>query len=76
MPTPHKGEKHEEWISRCMSDKEQKKTFPDQKQRYAVCESKWKHRNKSPQECAMELISKIQKLLCDLEKYDERDNNP
>lgn len=42
MPQPNKDEKHDEWISRCMGDSEEGKTFPDQKQRYAVCESKWK----------------------------------
>lgn len=46
MPEPRKGEKHDEWIARCMGDEEQNKTFPEQKQRYAVCESKWTNRNK------------------------------
>ncbi len=46
MPYPREGEGHDKWIERCMGDKEQNKSFPDQKQRYAVCESKWRNKDK------------------------------
>jgi len=42
MPLPKKGEKEsrEQFISRCMSNEETKKEFPDNQQRVAVCLSK------------------------------------
>jgi len=41
MPTPSSNETHEEWIKRCMGDSESVSSYPDEAQRYAVCESKW-----------------------------------
>lgn len=47
MPEPRDDESHDDWIDRCMSDEEQKDSFPDKDQRYAVCQSKWdKHQKK------------------------------
>ena len=42
MPLPKKGDKEsrEQFMSRCMSDKDSKKEFPDNQQRVAVCLSK------------------------------------
>ncbi len=37
MPTKDKGEKANEFISRCMKDKEMKKEYPNKKQRLAAC---------------------------------------
>lgn len=37
IPTPKKGQKEQEFMSRCMSDEGMKKEFPDNKQRVAVC---------------------------------------
>ena len=42
MPSPKKDESQKNYISRCMSSEESKKSFPDQKQRAAFCYSKWK----------------------------------
>ena len=42
MPEPREGESHDEWIERCMADPEQQESFPDEEQRLAVCESKWR----------------------------------
>jgi len=40
MPVKPEGkETEQEFIGRCMS--EEKESFPDQAQRYAVCKSKW-----------------------------------
>ena len=47
MPSPRKNEKQEDFVSRCMSDKESKTSFPDQKQRVAFCHSKFRNKNKS-----------------------------
>ena len=41
MPQPIKGEKKETYISRCMSDEESVGSFPDEDQRYAVCNRIW-----------------------------------
>ena len=44
MPKPRPSEPHDEYISRCMSDDETLSKFPDEEQRYAVCESMWDER--------------------------------
>lgn len=41
LPTPRKGEKKDEFVSRCMGDEEARRTFPDQQQRAGVCYSQW-----------------------------------
>lgn len=41
MPTPKPQEQHNEYITRCMSDQETQTKYPDEEQRYAVCESMW-----------------------------------
>lgn len=40
IPTPNSGESQNDFMGRCMSA--MKKEFPDQKQRTAVCFSKWR----------------------------------
>ena len=40
---PEANETEQEFISRCMS--EEKESFPETDQRYAVCQSKWDNRN-------------------------------
>lgn len=47
MPNPQPSEPHDEYISRCMSDDETLSKFPDEEQRYAVCESMWDERELS-----------------------------
>ena len=43
MPIPSpKGEPKKNFLSKCMGDSVMTKEFPDEKQRYAVCQSKWK----------------------------------
>lgn len=42
MPHPDKGETESGYISRCVSNEEMKRKFPDKKQRLAVCYSYWK----------------------------------
>lgn len=46
LPRPRKGEKKDDFIHRCMGDGEANKTFPDQKQRNAVCFSQWDEAHK------------------------------
>lgn len=47
MPSPRKGEKRNEFISRCMGDAEARKTFPRQSQRAAFCHSQWERRKRA-----------------------------
>ena len=47
MPSPRSGEQQSKFISRCVSSKESKKSFPDQKQRVAFCHSQWTNKSKS-----------------------------
>ena len=42
LPTPTSGESREKFVSRCMSNETAKQDFPDNKQRLAVCFSKFK----------------------------------
>ena len=43
MPIPSpKGEPKKNFLSKCMADSVMVKEFPDEKQRFAVCQSKWK----------------------------------
>ncbi|MCK5612913.1 hypothetical protein KAR91_64160 [Candidatus Pacearchaeota archaeon] len=42
MPEPRKDETKDEFISRCMDSDESKRSFPDNDQRFAVCNSTWR----------------------------------
>ena len=44
MPTPDKGEKADDFISRCMANEVMNKDYPDNAQRYAVCQAQLKTR--------------------------------
>jgi hypothetical protein len=41
MPNPKPNEPKDEFINRCMSDKEANNSFPEAEQRYAFCQSQW-----------------------------------
>ena len=41
MPTPGKKETKKDFLSRCMGFPEMVKKHPDNKQRYAICNSMW-----------------------------------
>lgn len=41
MPQPIKGEGKEKYIARCMAAEESVNSFPDESQRYAVCNRVW-----------------------------------
>ena len=49
LPTPNKGEKEKDFISRCMGNNTMKKEYPDTKQRTAVCYSQWRRSKKQKQ---------------------------
>ena len=41
IPTTHKDENHDDFMSRCMANPTMNDEYPDNKQRYAVCQSQW-----------------------------------
>jgi hypothetical protein len=45
LPTPSKGEKEQEFVSRCMGSDVMNKEFPEQKQRAAVCYRQFRGKN-------------------------------
>lgn len=49
LPSPNKGESQDKFISRCMGNESAKKEFPDNKQRTAVCFSKWRDKREEAQ---------------------------
>lgn len=59
MPvTPTSSESEQEFIGRCMS--EEKDSFPDNTQRYAVCKSKWDNQNMSMiKDTASKVMAKV-----------------
>jgi len=42
MPNPFKGENQQTFVSRCMGDAEMNTKYPDEKQRAAVCYSRFR----------------------------------
>ncbi len=42
LPNPKNGQNKNDYISSCMADQAMNKEFPDNKQRAAVCYSKWR----------------------------------
>lgn len=50
LPMPKKNQDHDKWIDSCMSSDLMNKEFPDNRQRYAVCESQWKRAQKKRSE--------------------------
>ena len=47
LPKPSKKELRKEFIDRCMGDDITVKDFPDNKQRYAICQDLWKEKSKA-----------------------------
>ena len=46
IPKPNKDESEKEFTERCMADEVMTKEYPDQKQRYAICSTQWKDKDK------------------------------
>lgn len=42
LPTPNSGESRDDWLSRCMGNDTMNEDFPDNEQRYAVCNEIWR----------------------------------
>jgi hypothetical protein len=41
LPSPGSGEDRKGWLDRCMGEPVMNEEYPDNKQRYAVCNSLW-----------------------------------
>ena len=48
MPSPNKNEPQNDFIQRCMSSEESKRSFPDTKERVAFCNSQFKNHGDNP----------------------------
>jgi len=46
MPKPKKNEEKEDFLSRCMGDDAMVEDYPDNKQRYAICNQIWRDKDK------------------------------
>jgi co-chaperonin GroES (HSP10) len=46
IPEPTKKQSKKEFISQCMGNPTMNKEFPDQAQRFAVCNTKWDDKKK------------------------------
>jgi hypothetical protein len=55
MPTPNSDEGREEFLERCMADEVMREDFPDEDQRYAVCERQWQVEGKMMQHKHMDI---------------------
>lgn len=55
MPTPNAGETRDEFIDRCMGDSEAVADYPDEDQRYAVCNSFWEGKAMEQKSISFEL---------------------
>jgi hypothetical protein len=42
---PYEGEEEEHFMERCMSDDLMRREFPDNDQRYKICQNQWNKRN-------------------------------
>ena len=49
LPKPTAGESHDNFMSRCMGDETMQSEYPDNDQRYAVCQTQWESKkSKTP----------------------------
>lgn len=46
LPKPNDGESHDDFMSRCMANPTMREEYPEQAQRYAVCQSIWDDKSK------------------------------
>jgi HK97 family phage prohead protease len=50
LPKPKKGEQKDDWLDRCMGNDTMNTEFPDNGQRYKVCNQIWKDKDKKSKE--------------------------
>jgi len=61
LPSPKGKQKEGGFVSSCMSSEKMKKEYPDEKQRAAVCYSRWK---KSKGVLEIDLINQAEEGIC------------
>lgn len=67
MPQPNANESKDDFLSRCMGDEEAVNDFPENDQRYAVCQSKW-------EESKMTALSKFRQAFAEKSYSDYPDS--
>jgi hypothetical protein len=60
IPVPNKDESKDKFITRCMGNDVMNSEFPDEKQRFAVCQSKWSSKNKKESQQEQEKLNKVE----------------
>ena len=50
LPTPNKNEEKQEFLERCMSNNKMKEEFPNNSNRYAVCNTKWEEKEEGEED--------------------------
>lgn len=60
MPTPNMGENSDQFVNRCMSDGQMISEFPDQRQRFAVCQAKFDNKSRSKLEFEMKAVPEFE----------------
>jgi HK97 family phage prohead protease len=58
IPIPNKNEDHNDFMDRCLSDKLMNSEYPDNKQRYAICQASW-DKSKKRSDSSMEELRKV-----------------
>lgn len=67
MPKPKKNEEKKDFLSRCMGDDVMNEDYPDNKQRYAICNQIWRDKDKDSVD--METKSKKRKSYLEARSY-------
>lgn len=71
IPTPNKGESQNQFVSRCMSFLADEESDLEQKQRLAVCFTKYKNWKKNRKKRAKAKLAKSKNFLRELKKLKE-----
>lgn len=54
LPKPNKDESKEKFMDRCMANETMNEEYPDKDQRYAVCQTQWKDKDKKTEPADLE----------------------
>lgn len=58
IPNPRQDETHDDFISRCMADDVMNDEYPDEDQRYSICETSWEDRDKENGKMSQKMLTK------------------
>lgn len=66
LPTPNKNESQDKFIQRCMGNDTMLNEYPDEKQRSAVCYSKWNNKGKKSKKKETSITDRAREVLAEL----------